>query len=98
MKEEAMPSKGSKTYQYASDTTGLNGPKGQSVSKARLILEQKIGRKLKPNEVVDHKDSNEKNLNPDNLRVLTSHTNDSLGGKHGAAVTNAKRGRQSRKP
>lgn len=83
-----MPSKGSRTYQYVAD------PKtGESVSKARLILERKIGRKLKKGEVVDHIDDDEKNLAPSNLRVRSARANSAEGGRHGAAVTNAKKRR-----
>lgn len=37
----------------------------------RLIAEQKIGRKLKPNEVVHHIDGDKLNNDPDNLCVMT---------------------------
>lgn len=87
-----MPSKGSRTYEYIAD------PKtGKSVSKARVILEKKLGRPLRPGETVEHKDKDEKNNDPKNLKVLPAKKNASEGGKRGAAITNAKRGRHSPK-
>lgn len=81
-----MPSKGSRTYKYIAD------PKtGKSVSEARVRLEQKLGRPLKPGETVDHKDGNEQNNAPSNLRVMKGKENFARGGRHGARVTNSKR-------
>lgn len=37
----------------------------------RIIAEQKIGRSLKPGEIVHHIDGNKRNNNPDNLVVMT---------------------------
>lgn len=83
-----MPSKGSRTYKYIGD------PKtGKSVSEARLVLEEKLGRRLRPGETVEHKDKNERNNAPSNLKVLPAKENASEGGKRGAAITNARRGR-----
>lgn len=38
----------------------------------RLIAEKKLGRKLKPGEVVHHRDGNKLNYSEDNLEVLSS--------------------------
>lgn len=38
----------------------------------RVIAEIKIGRKLKPGEVVHHENENKRNPSPDNLRVFSS--------------------------
>lgn len=38
----------------------------------RWVAEKSIGRKLKPNEVVHHKDGNKLNNSPDNLHVFSS--------------------------
>lgn len=37
----------------------------------RLVAEQILGRKLKENEIVHHKDNNKKNNDPSNLEVMT---------------------------
>lgn len=39
------------------------------VYRSRLVMEKRIGRFLKSDEVVHHKDKNELNDNPDNLRL-----------------------------
>lgn len=46
--------------------------KGISVVKARKIMEEHLGRKLKKKEAVHHVDGNPKNNNISNLMVLTS--------------------------
>ena len=38
----------------------------------RIVAEEKIGRKLKPGEVVHHIDGNKRNNSPDNLMVFSS--------------------------
>jgi hypothetical protein len=42
------------------------------VHEHRTIAEQKIGRKLKPGEIVHHKDHNKRNNDPENIEVLAS--------------------------
>lgn len=89
-----MPSEGSRTYQYRGAPAGAPGrKKGESVPEHVLIMEEKLGRKLKPTESVEHKDGNEKNNAPSNLVVMSRARNYSEGGRRGAAKTNAKRGR-----
>ncbi len=87
-----VPSKGSRTYTYKAD------PKtGESRPLADILLEKKLGRKLKKGEQADHIDGNEKNNALSNLQVLTSYANEAKGGRNGAAVTNAKRGRNRKR-
>jgi hypothetical protein len=43
----------------------------------RKIMERKIGRKLKLNEIVHHKDGNNENNHPNNLQLVTSIKNHS---------------------
>ena len=38
----------------------------------RTVAERVLGRKLKPGEIVHHKDGNKQNFSPDNLEVLPS--------------------------
>lgn len=47
-------------------------PKIHSRHAHRVIAEKKLGRKLKPGEVVQHKDGNKLNYSENNLEVLTS--------------------------
>lgn len=42
------------------------------VREHRLVMEQKIGRRLKPGEVVHHIDGNRSNNDPDNLELFAS--------------------------
>ena len=44
---------------------------GRVIGEHRFIMEQKIGRKLQPNEIVHHKDGNKKNNHIDNLSIET---------------------------
>lgn len=47
-------------------------PKLYGVHEHRLVAEKKIGRKLKPGEVVHHIDRNKRNNAPDNLMIFSS--------------------------
>ena len=38
----------------------------------RIVMEEKIGRKLLPGEIVHHEDENKRNNNPDNLILFAS--------------------------
>lgn len=49
----------------------------------RFLLEEKLGRKLLPEETVDHIDGNFKNDSPENLRVLSRSENSSWAWKTG---------------
>lgn len=42
------------------------------VYRYRLVMEEKIGRFLAPNEVVHHKDEDESNDDPSNLELITT--------------------------
>ena len=52
-----------------------------TVSYPKYLMEQKLGRPLKPNETVDHKDGDFTNDAPDNLRIKTRSENAKLGVK-----------------
>ena len=45
------------------------GPDGNIVYIHREVMEQKLGRELKPGELVHHKDENKRNNDPDNLEL-----------------------------
>lgn len=45
------------------------GPDGNIVYIHREVMEQKLGRKLKPGELVHHKDENKRNNHPGNLEL-----------------------------
>lgn len=52
--------------------SGLSYKKINSRHLHRIVAEAKIGRPLKPGEIVHHKDGNKRNNHPDNLEVLAS--------------------------
>jgi len=56
-----------RTRGYVGITRGANKYRNEH----RLIMEQRIGRKLSFNEVVHHRDGNKHNNNPDNLEVMS---------------------------
>ena len=47
---------------------------GKYVYEHRYVAEQKLGRKLKPKEVIHHIDGNKTNNDPDNIEVYPSHS------------------------
>jgi len=53
------------------------GNDGETIYIHREVMEQKLGRKLRPGELVHHEDENKLNNNPNNLKL----TNRSLHGK-----------------
>jgi len=59
------------TYNKASGYWVRYDPKRKYVvSKHQLVLEQKLGRRLRPNELVHHIDGNKGNSNMNNLKVV----------------------------
>jgi hypothetical protein len=48
------------------------GRDGKRVYEHRLVMEQKLGRTLRPGEVVHHIDADRANNDPDNLMVFAS--------------------------
>jgi len=74
-----------KGYLYRRTLGHPNGLKhGSYVAVHRLVVEEKIGRYLSPEEVVDHIDGDIKNNHPDNLRVFASnaeHLRETLKGR-----------------
>lgn len=74
-----------KGYVYRRTPGHPNGTThGNYVAVHRLVMEQKLGRYLLPNEIVDHIDGDIQNNHPDNLRVFASnaeHLRETLKGK-----------------
>jgi len=54
------------------------GPDGKMVYIHREVMEQKLGRKLLPEEVVHHKDKNKRNNDPDNLELTNNYSHGKL--------------------
>ena len=57
-------------HPYACSTGG--GRKGGYVREHRLVMEEKLGRYLRPNEVVHHLDGDRSNNHPSNLELFQS--------------------------
>ena len=74
-----------KGYKYVICPNHPNGTKhGNYVAEHRLVMEKKLGRYLKPTEVVDHIDGDITNNHPSNLRVFASngeHLSETLKGR-----------------
>jgi len=68
-KRAGSASKSRKTYV---SKKGYRKFKGSGKLVHRWVEEKKLGRRLKPNEVVHHKDGNPLNNSPDNLKVYRS--------------------------
>lgn len=51
---------------------------GVKIDQHRAIMEEKLGRKLRPGELVHHKDENKKNNDPDNLEVMSHQAHSAL--------------------
>ena len=61
---------------------GDKGKPGKYQYTHRLVMEKKLGRKLKPDEIVDHIDGNASNNAPSNLRVLSKAEHNKLDPTH----------------
>lgn len=65
----------------------------------RVVMEQKLGRKLRPGEVVHHIDRNTRNNDPDNLELKASqadHIREHMLGNHHTALLNEEQVKQIR--
>lgn len=59
-------------YEYALVPNHPKATKNGYVLMHRIVVENRLGRLLLPEEVVHHKDHNRKNNSPDNLEVMTN--------------------------
>ena len=84
------PMFGKRPANYKGYTYGFSGSrnkykklfiKGKYVWEHRWVMEKKLGRKLKKDEVVHHIDHNPKNNNPSNLKVMKTFEHSSYHGK-----------------
>jgi hypothetical protein len=51
--------------------TGYDPKRKEYIAEHQIMMERKLGRRLRPNEVVHHRDENKKNNSMSNLRVET---------------------------
>lgn len=78
MNEELNPTRMTYATRLKLRKSRLGAGEGKSYPKLfgrhihRVIAEIKIGRKLKPGEVVHHENENKRNPSPDNLRIFPS--------------------------
>lgn len=92
-------------YKYGDITTTLHAPPGDGYVRAdgyrmlqfdrhkvlehRYVMEKVLGRPLRPDEIIHHKDGNPLNNHPDNLQIMTQSTHMIL---HSGTETGCKRG------
>lgn len=92
MNEELNPTRMTYQTRLKIRQARLGTGKGKSYPKLfgrhlhRIVAEIKLGRKLKPGEVVHHEDENKRNANPKNLKVYKSQK------EHAKHHANLKRG------
>lgn len=67
-------------YNYALVSKHPNATKNGYVLEHRIVVENVLGRLLKPDEIVHHKDGNRKNNHPDNLEVMNRNSHSSIHG------------------
>jgi hypothetical protein len=75
-------------YKYIYKPEHPSANDGLYVAEHRFVMEQKIGRYLKQNEVVHHRDGNKQNNNIKNLELLRREDHSRRHAKHCIAITN----------